>query len=222
MRGVSLTERGGGSCTWRGREVPVNDDARNMIRVVLLFQDDTLQPHQKWAVLQRMLWPDPDERAAVLAFAGADAAELLDTVLWDMCGIDVTGRHADMHEPPVFDWEQDAARIEASVMQAYGVTWDELAAGRTYAEVCDLLGVMLESGEDTPFREAVHYRTAKPPKATKWNREEVRQWHRLKRHYALSQRRGDEADAMEAENRKAADMFAALRRRAESGWQTAR
>ncbi|MFR5092574.1 MAG: hypothetical protein ACLTDR_11735 [Adlercreutzia equolifaciens] len=49
-----------------------------------------------------------------------------------------------------FDWAQDAARIRASLMSAYGLDWD--AASRTLS-FCDLIGLLaslMETAESSP------------------------------------------------------------------------
>ena len=80
----------------------------------------------------------------------------------------------------------------------------------TYLDLCSLLGSLLESESETPFQQAIYYRTAKPPKPTKYNREMREAFDARVRHYALGQNR----DKIEAQNAAMDDMFAAMKRAA--------
>jgi hypothetical protein len=71
---------------------------------------------------------------------------------------------------------------------------------------------MLESDSDTPFKEAVYYRTAKSPKRNKHNREYCESFEDKRRYFSLDQKpenRIQKADSV------AADMFAAAKRAAQ-------
>ena len=173
MRSPKLTEtnewHGGGrlchSYEWRGSSVPVCDSCRNMLLVIELFADESFEPDEKFDILMPMLFPEP---ARVLELAGAEIGELLKAVLWQACGLDVSGS-GEEHPQKVFDWDEDAARIKASLMSAYGLRWDDVADGCTFADACALLAMLMEDDSATPFQQAVYYRTAKPPKRTKGN-----------------------------------------------------
>lgn len=217
MRSPSLTRRSrqsGGRLSsdyvWRGNVIGVCDSARNALLVIELFGDDELTPDQKLPILVRMLFDDP-ERA--LGLAGDDLDDLLGCVMWDAFGLDVTPGHdhAAEYEEPFFDWGEDAARIRASLLQCYGLSWDDAATSMTYADVCALLGSLLESDSETPFQQAVYYRTAKPPKPTKYNRELREAFAARARHFAL----GKGGDRIEAQNSAMDDAFAAMKRAAE-------
>lgn len=140
MRSPSLTRRseheGGRLChwyDWRGRSVLVCDSARNMLLVIELFADKELEPEDKFQILLAMLFPEPEK---AIEAAGESLDDLIACVLWDACGLDVTGTKP--HERAVFDWESDAPRIQASFMSAYGITWDQAADGLSFADVCAL------------------------------------------------------------------------------------
>lgn len=167
-----------------GGRVLVADSARNMLLLIELFADGDIDPRGKAALVCEMLWPFDDLKQAAMDAANGDMAALLDSVVWDACGLDISGTR-DAPKEQVFDWDEDAARIQASVMQAFGMGWAEFADGHTYAEACALLGELMEGGEETPFRSAVYYRTAEPPKRTKGNDAQVRAFYAKKRHYAL-------------------------------------
>lgn len=198
---------------WEGHAIPVCDSMANMLLVIELFGDESLAPGEKQGLLLRMLFPE-SRLAEVVEVGGDGLSDLVAAVLWDACGLDVVGDRP--HERAAFDWTQDAARIEASVMAEYHMTWDEFAGGRSFADACDLLAAMLEGQNQTSFRQALAYRLGRPPKRTKYNGEYVDAWMAMRRHFALDERESEPADRMRSENDVARDFFSALRAKAES------
>lgn len=194
---------------WHGNILGVRDSARNALLVIELFQDEQLAPEQKASLLVRMLFEDP---ARALSVGGDDFEELLAYIVWDAFGLDITADHvhADEYDEQVFDWDEDAARIRASFLQGYGLSWDDAAATMTFSDVCALLGALLESDRETPFQQAIFYRTANPPKPTKYNREEREAFAARAQHYAL----GKGKDKIESQNSAMDDTFAAMKRAA--------
>lgn len=71
--------------------------------------------------------------------------------------------------------------------------------------MCDLLAGLMESGE-TPLQQAVLYRTAEPPRETRYNRELVEAFRAKREHYRL-RRETSPADAAEAANDAMASAF---------------
>ncbi len=59
---------------------------------------------------------------------------------------------------------------------AYELDWETASRDLTFAELCDLLAMLLEADSKTPFAEAVYYRTAKPPAFDGHNRAYVDTW----------------------------------------------
>ena len=160
--------------------VTVHDSCRNALLVIELFDDQSVSADAKTGLLVRMLFPKPEEipQERVLA--------TLDAVLWDMAGIDLLEtRETSSGGARAFDWEEDAMRIKASLLMAYGLNWETASRELTFAEVCDLLGMLLEADSKTPFAEAVYYRTAKPPAFDGHNREFVDAWKASQRRYRL-------------------------------------
>lgn len=219
MRSPSLTRtsgsRDGRFCSFYefdGREVAVCDSARNALLVDEMLADPGLDEGQRLWLLPRMLFPDPDEAAAA---APGREWELVASVMWDAFGADVDGSHASEREGRVFDWREDAARIKAT-LRSMGVDWDRDAGSMSYADLCGLLASALE-GPDNPFKTAVFYRTAKPPKRTRHNGDACDAFDALRRHYALKgPQTGAEADAAD-QDRGMASEFAAAKRAAEVG-----
>ena len=214
MRSPSLTRatrrdgrgRAVSAYAWEGAEVEVYDSARNALLVLELFADEELSEQEKACLLPLMLFPDPE--AAHEAAAG-DEVGMVSSILWEAFGLDATRSHAS--EAPAFDWSQDAGRIRASLLAAYGVDWDAVAGSIPFADMLSLLASLMESAESTPFSEAVRARLSKPPKATRHNKAEREAFDARRRHFALD--RGP-SDAARAADDAMADMFAAGKRAA--------
>ena len=181
----------------------MRDSARRALLVIELFADESIQPEQKALWLPHMMFADPP---AARDAAGDDPQGMVAALAWEAYGIDIAGDRPHDAGAAAFDWAQDAARIRASLMSAYGLDWD--AASRTLS-FCDLIGLLaslMETAESSPFAEAVSARLAKPPAPTKWNKEEREALEARKRHFAL---KTGGTDPVEAANTEAADSFAA-------------
>lgn len=190
---------------YEGARVDVCDSALVAVLVSELFADEGLEASEKEALFPAMVLADPD---AALAAVGRDSFwPMLAHVSWEAFGLDLLGEHEGDVEEPVFDWAEDAGRIRASLLQAYGIAWDEAAPRTSYTEMCDLLAGLMEAGE-TPLQQAVLYRTAEPPRKTKYNREQVEAFRARREHFRLKGA-GRAADAAEAANDAMASMFMA-------------
>lgn len=188
---------------WNRGRVWVRDSARRALLVIELFADESIQPEQKALWLPHMMFADPP---AARDAAGDDPQGMVAALAWEAYGIDIAGDRPHDAGAAAFDWAQDAARIRASLMSAYGLDWD--AASRTLS-FCDLIGLLaslMETAESSPFAEAVSARLAKPLAPTKWNKEEREALEARKRHFAL---KTGGTDPVEAANTEAADSFAA-------------
>ena len=150
-----------------------------------------------------MMFADPP---AARDAAGDDPQGMVAALAWEAYGIDVTGDRPHDSGAAAFDWAQDAARIRASLMSAYGLEWDDASRRLSFCDLVGLLASLMETAESTPFAEAVSARLAKPPKPTKWNKEEREALEARKRHFAL---KTGASDPVEAANTEAADSFAA-------------
>ena len=209
----SLTTRSGTVngrfCTtyeYEGAGYDVCDSALNAMLVNELFADTELSEEDKQQLLPAMLFAD---LPADIETAGRDGFwDMVDAVLWDAMGVDLYGtRGAAGCEEHVFDWDEDAGRIRASLLQAYGLDWDTVAGSMSYGAFLDLVAGLMESGE-TPLQQAIYYRTAKCPKETKNNREYVGAFRTRAAHFALHADR-TEAGRMGAANDAMASAFAA-------------
>ncbi|NBI31885.1 Gp15 family bacteriophage protein [Enterorhabdus sp. P55] len=201
-RAVSRYEHG-------GAPVDVYDSARTALLVLELFRDESLRDWEKASLLPSMIFPDPSQAAEA---AQGDPQGLLSHILWEAFGLDSDHTHGD--EAPAFDWGQDAARIRASLLAAYGIDWDEASRALPFADMVGLLASLMETGESTPFSEAVRARLAKPPKATRHNKAERDAFAARRRHFALD---GDAQRSAKAADDAMADVFAAGMRAARRG-----
>ena len=191
---------------YEGAGYDVCDSAINAMLVNELFADTELSEEDKQQLLPAMLFAD---LPAAIETAGRDGFwDMVDAVLWDAMGVDLYGtRGAAGAEEPVFDWDEDAGRIRASLLQAYGLDWDAVAGSMSYGAFLDLVAGLMESGE-TPLQQAIYYRTAKCPKETKNNREYVEAFRARAAHFALHAD-GTESGRMDAANGAMASAFAA-------------
>lgn len=209
--------RGCGEYEWRGARLRACDDALCALEVSELLS----RPEGgDMPSLLRLLFPD--ELMAELAgslppeMGAGELGELAISVCWDAFGLDISDdrRHSAEWEEPVIDFTEDARRIRASLLMAYGLDWDECRTSLSYAGFCDLVSCLMEGPQETPLAQAIHYRTAKPPKRERWNQAEREAFDALRRHYALGGPADPEARA-DAANARAADDFAAELRAAQ-------
>lgn len=181
----------------------MRDSTRRALLVIELFADESIQPEQKALWLPHMMFADPP---AARDASGDDPQGMVAALAWEAYGIDIAGDRPHDSGAAAFDWAQDAARIRASLMSAYGLEWDDASRRLSFCDLVGLLASLMETAESTPFAEAVSARLAKPPKPTKWNKEEREALEARKRHFAL---KSGASDPVEAANTEAADSFAA-------------
>lgn len=186
-----------------GQRVAVCDDARTALRIADAIREE-YPSALKLEIVGRLLFPHYEAMCSE-----RDFVETLAAALWETAGLDILGRHDGEGGPRVFDWEQDAGIIRASLLQAYGLTLEQLADAVSYRELAQLMGSV---PHDTPLGQALYYRTAKPPKPTKTNREERREFDKRKRFWALRDAEEPQAAASRGEqlNDRANALFAAL------------
>lgn len=196
------------SSDWRvheimGRKVRVYDSFSVAMRLHAMLSDPELQelctPAELAEAAMFIVLPDPARFAEAF---GHDAWRAFQQLLWDCFGMDTDGSHP--HEKPVMDWEEDEARIKATALMAYGLTWDRFGE-LPYMDACSLIGL---APYETPMGQALHYRTAKRPKRTKYNREEVEAFDKAREHYRLRGRgKAASEGSMKAANAAASSAF---------------
>lgn len=184
-----------------GRQVRVHDDFETAMLMNEMLEDGLFEPAEKDALALRMVTPDP---ARFCEAFGARSREALAEVLRQAFGF---GEEAS-DGPRAMDFDEDAARISATMLAAYGLREGEWRA-MPFRAVCDLVAL---APRETPMGQAVYYRTAKRPKATKGNKEALKAFDEGRRHYRLDSAPKDAKGA----NDNATSAFQALRRKAES------
>lgn len=216
MTPTSLTARreplpGGGHALaypWDGEEVLIRDDAMTVLRCIEVLSDRDTPNEERGRTFCELIFADLADAFLACDYDPRELARLADAVAWDVCGIDLSGTRPC--EEPVWDPVEDADRIRTSFRQAYGIDWDEERGHVSFAEFVALVG---GCPRDTPLGRAIWYRSpATRPKQTKHNKQEVEEWQRLHKAYALNRRRSSPGkDTGDAAMR---DAFAALRRAA--------
>lgn len=159
-----------------GRRVRVSDSYRNALKIARLAADPLFSDTEKLAVMMRICLPDPERFSEAF---GDSSVEAFKEVLWQAFRFDVDGTRS-RPEKQLIDPDQDAARIRVTMRQAYGYgrEFEELP----YRDVCEMIGM---SPHETPMGQALYYRTARPPKSNKYNREQVEAFRKARRFYRL-------------------------------------
>lgn len=155
-----------------GRRVRVDDSYATARKLVRLFRDRILDADEKGAVALKLSVADPDGFCAAF---GEDSPRAFREVLRKAYGA------SDKPSKVLIDLEQDDARIKATMLQAYGQTPEQFES-MPYRDVCSYI---LMSPHETPMGQAVYYRSAKRPKRTKWNADEIRRFDKLRRFYRI-------------------------------------
>lgn len=195
---------------WRGETIQVNDSARTAIIVRAALEDEGMTTEGKAMAIFGALFPC---EAILWGRTSEEVGDLLSDTLWDAFGMDVTEGHVHTsdYEDPVFDFEQDAARIKASLLLAYGIDWESAAETLPYADFMGLLLSLLETEQTTPFERAIYFRTASPQKKNPKYSDYLEAFRSAQDHYALDREDGGNVEG------QAHDMFSALKRIAQGG-----
>lgn len=198
---------------WRGHPIAVCDSARNVVAVIESFKGPESASEAIYALLFRDFSEVSFAAAAEPGVYEDNLAACITDVLWDVCALDATegGDHRLSWESPVFDWRQDAHRIRASLLSAYGLDWEEASFRMSFSDMCGLLSTLTEFEEANPFSLAIRYR-GEPPDYIKRDDKAREAWDDAARHFALRPEEGE--DAMQAANDAMAGMFAAAERAA--------
>ena len=186
----------------RGHTYLICDSIRNALLVSELLEDEEMSQDAKQFLLPAMVFVDLQE---AIDTAGEDFWEVLLDACWSALGIDLDGRHNTTNEDAVIDFKQDASRIRASFLQVYGMSFDDISSKTSYIQFMGLIKGLLESGESS-LQQAVYYRTAKPPKRTKYNEEEIKAFRKKQEYYRIKTQT-DKADSMKAQNNLMASAF---------------
>lgn len=160
-----------------GGEYLVHDDARTALRIIRLFGDEEARPEQKLDVLLREVFARPED----VRRAGSDLWRVIADITWQAYSLDLMDEHHSTGRR-VLDWEEDAPRVKATLLQAYGLMWEEICTRVSYRDLVDMVCM---APRETPMGTALYYRVADPPKRTKGNAEQVRAFRKMKELYRL-------------------------------------
>lgn len=194
---------------WNGEEVLVCDNALVATKIFLMFRDQDMEQGEKAARIISLMFADPDDAFMACDYSPEEFGKLVNSVIWDVYGIDNTGRRT---QEPMWDIEEDAAFIRASLRMAYDIDWDEQRERISWAELVYLIASL---PYETPLGMRMYYRNKENrPKRTKHNKEQVAEFDRLHKLFALkkpTQNRGSH-DSAEVANSKMNDFAMALGR----------
>lgn len=195
---------------WRGEEVLVRDDAATVLGLVRLLQGPEEPGERRGERVLEAIFVSWQDAYTACDYDRREFGRLVDRAVWDVCGVDLSGSRP--HERPLWDPEEDAAAIRASLRMAYGVDWDADAGTIPFAEFVALVAAC---PVETPLGRAIHYRDPRTrPKPTKHNRKAVEEWDRLHRALALGRGSGRGRDAAAGTDAAMIGAFEALRRKA--------
>lgn len=185
----------------QGYPVRVYDTLSDFFAVRDALQDDFLDDQDRFHVLLALIFVDPQ---GVCNALDGDIQSFLAETIWDAFGIDIVG-NKEHDDKRILDWDEDQQRMVVTSRTAYAMGWDDLSA-LPYKEACLL---MMGAPHETPMGQAIYYRTQKPPKETKYNKDQVKAWKEAKKFYALKTRANTE-QSMERANAAADAQFQAM------------
>ena len=193
---------------WNGETVAVVDNASNVLEIIALFGDDDMPEEIKAPKVISALFADADGAYCACDYDPEEFGRLIEAVMWDICGVDLGGHATD---EPLWDIEEDAAAIRASLRMAYGIGWDEVRDAIPWAEFVALIAGL---PPETPLGCAMHYRNKRNrPKPDKLNKLQVAEFDRLHDLFKLHKREGSH-DRIAASSNAMDDLALALVRKA--------
>lgn len=194
---------------WNGETVAVADNASNVLEVIALFGDEDMPEEIKAPKVITRIFANPDDAFCACDYDPEEFGRLIESVMWDICGVDLGTRTTDA---PLWDIEQDAAAIRASLRMAYGIGWDEVRDIIPWAEFVALIAGL---PPETPLGCAMYYRNKdNRPKPGKHNKEQVAEFDRLHEVFKLNKTREGSHDRIAASSNAMDDLALALLRKA--------
>lgn len=183
-----------------GMPIRMYDDAATAIKVIQLFADETIHEDFKFQLLFDLLFPNPEG----VVEAVEDLDGLVQHCVSELCGLDVSSSRNPGKD--VLSLEQDESYINTTLWETYGLSLDSIASQVTFRELIQLISL---APFETPMGQALYYRMAKPPKATKYNKDEIKDFRKRKAFWALKSSR--KSDAPRTADSHMTDAFNALK-----------
>ena len=171
-----------------GKEVKINDSFLAACLLDELTDDDLFSDVEKTAIAAQIVLDNTDDFAKVFR---DETPKALHEVL-----VQAFGAEGKSSGTSKVDLQQDRARIKATMRMAYSMSAEELAS-TPYRDIVDLIAM---SPHETPMGQALYYRTAKRPKQTKYNKEELAAFDKAKRFYKLKSPKVNEDAMQQAQN----------------------
>ncbi|WOA60998.1 Gp15 family bacteriophage protein [Bacillus mycoides] len=188
-----LTDRNRDIYHWAGVDIELNLSFDNVLKIMELFDDDTISNRVKPNIALMMLIVD-HSLLAQLNMQGKE--NLVIDVFKDKLNIDLTedkkagemteslGNPLDEETPdvPVVNFTLDADMIFASFLFDYNINLFEQQGKLQWGE---FLALFNNLSEKAPMKIAIHYRTCEIPKKDKHNSEERKRIKKMKERYEL-------------------------------------
>jgi hypothetical protein len=188
-----LTDRNRDIYHWAGVDVELNLSFDNVLKIMELFDDDTISNRVKPNIALMMLIVD-HSLLAQLNMQGKE--KLVIDVFKDKLNIDLTadkkagemteslGNSLEEEAPevPVVNFKLDADMIFASFLFDYNINLLEQQGKLQWGE---FLALFNNLSEKAPMKIAIHYRTCEIPKKDKHNSEERKRIKTMKERYEL-------------------------------------
>lgn len=193
---------------WKNEEILVRDNALIATKIFLLFRDQKMDQNEKAKKILSLMFVDPDDAFIACDLDSNAFAQLVNAVVWDVYGIDNAGRKT---QEALWDIEEDAPYIRTSLRMAYDIDWDEERNQLSWSEFVYLIASL---PYETPLGTRIYYRNKENrPKKTKHNKEQVAEFDRLHKLFALKKptQKGSH-DSAEVANNKMNDFAMALGR----------
>ncbi|PEQ84181.1 hypothetical protein COJ38_21335 [Bacillus cereus] len=189
-----LTDRNRDMYHWAGVDIELNLSFDNVLKIMELFDDETISNRAKPNIALLMLIVDHN-LLNQLNWQGKE--KLIIDIFKDKLNIDLMSdkktnemteiledplNEEESPEIPVVNFTLDAEMIYASFLYDYNINLFEQQGILQWGE---FLALFNNLSEKTPMRTAIHYRTCEIPKKDKHNAEERKQIKKMKERYEL-------------------------------------
>lgn len=187
-----LTDRNRDIYEWAGVPIELNLSFDNVLKMMELFDDESVSSRVKPNIALNMLIVD---KTLLSQLNPSRKEQLLTDVFRDKLNIDLSSpknkneitesndnEEEESPEIPVVNFTIDAERIFASFLYDYNINLFDQQGVLQWGE---FLALFNNLSEKTPMRTAIHYRTCEIPKKDKYNGEERKQIKKMKARYEL-------------------------------------
>lgn len=160
------------SIEYEGELLAIDTTYDNILKVMDLAKNDLFEDWEKLIIMYQLLVLDYEK----YEYNILQVQEIVHRA------IELFKTQDGKSDEPVFDFEEDAARIYASFLKAYDI---DLKAERGKMSWFTFMGLLNTLTEDTPLMKAIGYRVMEIPSADKIGQDERRRLQKLKQAYEL-------------------------------------